>query len=104
MKPSMLPVLIDRAEYEVCAAAARLVRKASGKDHPDTETLIAFQFKHRTPEGLARDYLDCTGDLTARRSMRVKLPRRSQPTKNGTRPVGRLAALRAPRSTDVSRN
>lgn len=78
MKTPKIAVLIDRADYEVCAAAARLASRASGKPSPDTEAMIAFQFKFRTPEGLARDYLDCQDDREARLKVRV-LPARSRP-------------------------
>jgi hypothetical protein len=66
MKTPKIFVPIDQADYEVCVTAARLARKASGKSSPDTETLIAFQFKCRTAEGLAKDYLDCSDEREAR--------------------------------------
>lgn len=120
MNTPKIPVLIDRADYEVCAAAARLARRASGKDMPDTETLIAFQFKLRTPEALAKDYLECTGEHEARFNVRETTACRppSNPRKPGNavsvvkRPSPRpsktgrgIDALRSARKpTDLSRN
>lgn len=94
MKTPKIPILIDRADYEIVATAARLVRKASGKARLDTETLIAFQFKQRTPAGLARDYLDCTGDIEARRRIREPRQRKRRTKLVEPKPGGRLAPLR----------
>jgi hypothetical protein len=120
MKMPKVAVLIDRTDYDVFAAAARLARAAAGKDTPDTATLIAFQFKLRTPEGLAKDYLDCLGEAEARYNVGEQLSGRprSKPRKlrlaacparlpaiqqNKTgRGVSRSRSARSP--TDLSRN
>lgn len=104
MKTPKIFVPIDHADYEVCVAAARLARKASGKNSPDTGTLIAFQFKCRTPEGLAKDYLDCHGETEAR--LRVPASARLSPPKirerRHRRSLAKLPVLRITRPTRES--
>lgn len=108
MKTPQISVLIDRADYELCAAAARLARQATGKNEPDTRTLIAFQFKFRTAEALAKDYLDCIGEHEARFNVSERSPRhagtvklRAPREKKNSHPDA-LRSVRKP--TDLSRN
>lgn len=96
MNTPTVSIEIARTDYEVCARAARLVRQATGKATPDTEALLRFQFMHRTAEGLARDYLDCHGEIEARR--RVRTPRKRNPARDQNGP-----GLRRPDATAMNK-
>ncbi|MBP6865171.1 MAG: hypothetical protein KBC32_07840 [Candidatus Didemnitutus sp.] len=108
MKTPQISVLIDRADYELCAAAARLARQATGKNDPDTRTLIAFQFKFRTAEALAKDYLDCIGEREARFNVSERSPRHAgamklrAPREKKSANTDALRSVRKP--ADLSRN
>lgn len=114
MNSQNISILLDRADYEVCARAARLVRQATGKATPDTEALIRFQFMHRTADGLARDYLDCHDEIEARRKVLTPRKRKVAQDKSGQRPQPRqihrqdrtaiIKSLAPSRPKDLSRN
>ena len=104
MKSTPILISVPPAEYDVFVVAARLVRKVRGADAPDAITLIRFQFSHRTPDEIAKDYLDCIGDFAARRRVRPAVARKSRTAKSGTKSIGRLGLLRSLRPADVSRN
>jgi hypothetical protein len=76
MKSNAILIPVLRSDYKVFVLAARLVRKECGVKAPGALALIRFQFTHRTPVGIAKDYLDCIGELTARRRVRVVAPRK----------------------------
>ena len=106
MKSGPILIPIVRSDYKIFVIAARLVRKQRGATTaPDAETLIQFQLKHRTPGGIAKDFLDCMGDFAARRRVPTPLPRKFQ---GGTNPLKSRASFPALRSVrrpaDFSRN
>lgn len=102
MPTILIPVLRD--DYRVFAAASRLVRQERGADTPDAVALIQFQLKHRTPGGLAKDYLDCIGDYAARRRIKIRI-RRAVPAQARVRLGGRMPPLKSVRvPRDPSRN
>ena len=104
MKSTPILISVPRAEYDIFVVAARLVRKVRGADTLDPITLLRFQFSHRTPDEIAKDYLDCIGDFTARRRVRLSVARKSRTAKCGVKSIGRFGLLRSIRPADVSRN
>lgn len=85
MKSPIILIPVPRADYRVFAAAARAVRKECGRNTPDAIALIQFQLVHRTPEGIAKDYLDCVCDAAARRRVQLKRVRIQRVTEFGGR-------------------
>ena len=105
MKSGPIFIPIVRSDYNIFVIAARLVRKERGATAPDAETLIQFQLKHRTPGGIAKDFLDCMGDFAARRRVPTPLSRKFQGGTNPLKSRARLPALRSVRRpADFSRN
>ena len=76
MKSTVIKIPVHRSDYRIFVLATRLVRIECGAKAPNTLALIQFQFAHRTPEGIAKDYLDCIRDFPARRRVRVSTSRK----------------------------
>jgi hypothetical protein len=102
MKSPMISVPVRREHYRVFAAAVRLIRKEYGAGAPSAVALIQFQLANRSAVGVAKDYLDCIGDLEGRRRIRFKAVRCvALTTRYGVR-SGVLRAISDPK--DPSRN
>lgn len=105
MKSTVILIPVNRSDYKIFVAAARLVRKELADKAPDALALIQFQIAHRTPGGLAKDYLDCTGDFAARRRIPTQLSRPVQCGANQLKSRASLSPLRSlRRPADLSRN
>jgi len=103
MKSTAIHIPVLRSHYRIFVLAARLVRKNRGAHAPNAIALIQFQLIHRTPGGIAKDYLDCIGDCITRRRVRVALPRKSCQSSREVK-AGGLRSLRPVQPDDVSRN
>lgn len=102
MKSPTIFLPVSREHYRVFAAAVRLIRKERGAETPTATALIDFQLAHRTPIGVAKEYLDCIGDFAGRRRI---LSKASRGAAHPTRAGGRLNMLRAVSTPkDPSRN
>ena len=104
MKSTAIHIPVLRSHYRIFVLAARLVRKECGAKAPDTVALIQFQLAHRTPGGIAKDYLDCIGDFAARRRVPVAIPCRARQAPREVKSAGGLSTSRSVRPQDVSRN
>lgn len=104
MKTPAILIPVDRDDYRVFTAAARLIRKERPDDAPDAIGLIQFQLKLRTPGGIAKDYLDCIGDHAARRAIKVRIRRHHHKAIRTVKATGRLPAVRSRAPLDPTRN
>ena len=104
MKSTAIYIPVLRSHYRIFVIAARLVRKDRGADAPNAIALIQFQLMHRTPGGIAKDYLDCIGDCAARRRVRVAIPRKPRQAPREVKSAGGLRTLQSVHPEDVSRN
>lgn len=104
MKSTAIHVPVLRSHYQIFVLAARLVRRERGAAAPNAVALIQFQLVHRTPGGIAKDYLDCIGDCPARRRVRVGQPRKSRQGSREVKAGGGFRALRPICPREIGRN
>lgn len=102
MKSTVIKIPVLRSDYRIFVLAARLVRKECGAKAPSTVALIQFQFAHRTPGGIAKDYLDCIRDFSARRRVRLVIARKSRPAPRTGTGTGRNGMLHSVETAGIA--